>query len=458
VNTATSVGRGARFLSIFAGLLVVGCSGTSSTNSSSSVGGSTGGGQSANGGSTGGQSSVTGGDSTAGGHATGGTNASDSRSSGGAVGAGGNPATGGLSATGGSPTTGASGGNSTTGGLSANGGKTATGGTVNSGGSKASGGSSLTGGVTSGGGSKVSGGTSATGGRTSTGGSGSAGGSSATCGTGTNNYDQTILCDHPVGYWAMNKASGSEPDLTSNGHNGTHQGGTVPLVAMPNADQASDFNGSSQYVTIPSNAAFSIPTTGNLTWEGWIRPDVLQFPNDTGGYVDWMGKCEEYSPTCEWEARMYSLTNSESRPNRLSAYAFNPDGDLGSGAFWQQAASQIQAGQWYHVVGQYSTLSQPSQCSNSSAYPGAVSIWVNGVPWNQASHGQTGCMSQYNVVPVANDSAVNVGTMARDAWFQGAVGKVAIYDFLLSQTQITNHYQSMTGKQPTGSCNNTCSF
>jgi hypothetical protein len=67
-------------------------------------------------------------------------------------------------------------------------------------------------------------------------------------------------------------------------------------------------------------------------------------------------------------------------------------------------------------------------------------------------------MSQYNVVPVANDSAVNVGTMARDAWFQGAVGKVAIYDFLLSQAQITNHYQSMTGKQPTGSCNNTCSF
>jgi hypothetical protein len=47
------------------------------------------------------------------------------------------------------------------------------------------------------------------------------------------------------------------------------------------------------------------------------------------------------------------------------------------------------------------------------------------------------------------------------SWFQGAVGKVAIYDKLLTQQQITNHYQTMTGKQPTGNCNQpqgTCTF
>ena len=69
--------------------------------------------------------------------------------------------------------------------------------------------------------------------------------------------------------------------------------------------------------------AFSIPTTHNLTWEAWIRPDVLQFPNDSNGYVDWMGKCQDYSPTCEWEARMYTTTNGENRCNRISAYIFN---------------------------------------------------------------------------------------------------------------------------------------
>ena len=336
---------------------------------------------------------------------------------------------------------------------------------VGGGGDSSQGGSSGgSAGATSLAGSSNSSGSSSTGGRNNSGGSNATGGlqatggSSATCGSGTANYDQTILCDHPVAYWAMNKASGSEPDLTINGHTGTHQGGTVPLVALPNADQASDFNGSSQYVTIPSSAAFSIPTTGNLTWEAWIRPDVLQFPNDSGGYIDWMGKCADYSPTCEWEARMYDQTNSESRPNRFSAYVFNPTAGLGSGADWQPVAGLIQAATWYHVVGQYTTLGQPSDCTNATTYPGSINIWVNAVQWNHSNHGQTGCMSQYNVVPKANSSPVNVGTMAQDAWFQGAIGKVAIYDYLLTQTQVTNHYQVMTGKQPTGSCGNTCTF
>ena len=80
----------------------------------------------------------------------------------------------------------------------------------------------------------------------------------------------------------------------------------------------------------------------------------------------------------------------------------------------------------------------------------------NGVPWSQTSHNPTGCMSQYGVVPVANDSAVNIGSMALDSWFAGAIGKVAIYDTLLTQAQITAHYVAMTGTAPGGSCSATC--
>jgi hypothetical protein len=227
---------------------------------------------------------------------------------------------------------------------------------------------------------------------------------------------------------------------------------------MPNGDQVADFNGSSQYVSVPTSAAFSIPTTGNLTWEAWIRPDVLQFPNDSNGYVDWMGKCEDYSPTCEWEARMYSTTNSENRCNRMSAYVFNSSAGLGSAADWQPVCGLIQAGSWYHIVGEYTTSTQPSDCQNASSYPGMIDIWVNGVKWSHSSHGQTGCMSQYNVRPTANNSPLNIGTMAMDAWFPGAIGKVAIYDKLLTAAQVTAHYRAMTGASPSGSCGNTCSF
>jgi hypothetical protein len=276
-------------------------------------------------------------------------------------------------------------------------------------------------------------------------------------GASSSSYDQAILVDHPVAFWAMSAASSSEPDLTGNANTGSYRGGTPTTGGLPNGDRAADFNGTSQYLTVPAkpSAALSIPTTGTLTWEGWIRPDALQFPSD---YVDWMGKCEQYSPTCEWEARLYATTNSENRCNRMSAYAFNPDGNLGSGAFWQPTCGLIQAGQWYHVVGEYTTLTQPAACTNAAAYPGAINIWVNGVNWNQARHGQTGCMSQYNIVPTANNSAINIGTMAKDTWFPGAIGKVAIYDYLLSSAQITSHYQLMTGKAPTGSCADTCGF
>jgi len=270
-----------------------------------------------------------------------------------------------------------------------------------------------------------------------------------------------VLADSPVAFWAMNQAPASETDLTGNGHTGTYQGGTPKLAPLPNGDQSADFDGASQYLTVPNALGFSIPATGDLCWEAWIRPSVLQFPHDEGsGYVDWMGKCEQFAPSCEWEARLYDTNTQESpnRPNRFSAYVFNPDAGLGSGADWQPAAGVIQAGNWYHVVATYTTKSQPVDCMNTTLYPGSIEIWVNGVKWDQSSHGQTGCMSQYQVIPQIGNSAVNIGTMTTDSWFQGAIGKVAIYGHPLDQTQIENHYQVMTGKQPTGTCADTCSF
>jgi len=246
--------------------------------------------------------------------------------------------------------------------------------------------------------------------------------------------------------------------VTGHGRDGTHQGGAVPLTGLPNGDQASDLDGESSYVTIASHAAFSLPTTGNLTWEAWIRPDELEFPNDSNGYVNWMGKCQSSKQNCEWQARMYKTTNGEDRCNRISAYIFNQTGGLGSAADWQPECGLIQAGAWYHVVGEYTLDTTPEDCADADAYPGSIEIWVNGVKWDHDSHGQTGCMSQYMVVPSAENSPVNIGTNAKDSWFAGAIGKVAFYDKLLPESAIVHHYQVMTGKTPTGSCASDCSF
>jgi len=364
-------------------------------------------------------------------------------------------------------------------GTRANGGATA--GAATNGGNESGQGKAGTGsGQTNGAGAASVGGGSAGAGRSSIAGSGSSAGSSgsalndagsagqdeaagASGDRGMSEYDQAVLADRPVGFWAMNRAPMNEPDLTGNGHEGTYRGkGTPPSAELPNGDRGAAFDGVEQYLSVPSSAAFSIPTTGTLTWEAWLRPDVLQFAHDDGvsGYVDWLGKCENYSPTCEWEARMYSTKTNESpnRPNRLSAYVFNPGAGLGSAADWQPSDGLIMAGAWYHVVGSYTTLSQPADCQNTAAAPGSIDIWVDGVKWRHASHGQTGCMSQYNVVPKSNGSAVNIATMAKESFFRGAIAKVAIYDHALDQAQIAKHYLLLTGKQPTGSCAATCSF
>jgi hypothetical protein len=164
---------------------------------------------------------------------------------------------------------------------------------------------------------------------------------------------------------------------------------------------------------------------------------------------------------------MYSVTTSESpnRPNRLSGYVFNAGAGLGSAGDWQPAytgpssnvyaSSIIQAKDWLYVVAEYQIVNNGT-AQGCGTPVGTANIWVNGVIWSQSNHSPTGCFSQYSVTPSAGGSPLDIGTMAMDGWFQGAIGKVAIYNTLLSQTQINAHYAAMTGTQPSGSCGNTC--
>lgn len=287
-------------------------------------------------------------------------------------------------------------------------------------------------------------------------------------------YDQTVLADQPVAFWDVSGTGGSEADLTGNGNTGAYVGGTLSTSTMPNGDRVNVFDGSpsqNQYLTIQSKPSFSVPTTKYLTWEVWIQPTVLQFPfsNSSDDYVDIMGKCTPSYNPCEWESRMYNTSTpgepSDPRPNRMSAYILNINAGKGAAGDWQPDSGVIQVGQWYHIVGEYTTDPSltPSDCpAQAASYPGAVNIWVNGVKWDQAQHAPTGCMTQPGdnifVTPQSTGSPLNIGTMATDTWFEGAIGKVAIYNYLLSQSQINNHYQTMTGNQPTGTCGNTCHF
>ncbi|WP_051367106.1 LamG-like jellyroll fold domain-containing protein [Hamadaea tsunoensis] len=240
-------------------------------------------------------------------------------------------------------------------------------------------------------------------------------------------YDTAVLADSPAAYWRLGDGGTVVADATGHGHTGTYTGSPT-ATTLPNGDPATKFNGSTQYATIADGDYLSIPGTGQITVEAWLRPDVLQFSHqESTGYVHWMGKGT--TGQHEYAARMYSLTNSESRPNRISGYSFNLGGGLGAGSYFQDT---VTAGQWIHYTLVINTTNV------SGAYPtGYTKIYKNGVLRDQDS------LQDYAIVPGNGTAPFRIATRDFASYFEGAIGKVAVYNYELSGTRIAAHYAAM---------------
>ena len=246
-------------------------------------------------------------------------------------------------------------------------------------------------------------------------------------------YDRAVLALRPVMYLTMgHPSSGTETDLSGHGHAGTYEpAGDRPGTArLPNGDRAADFNGRGQYLQVPSAPTLSATRTGYLTVNTWVRPDTLQFPDEEGsGYVYILGK--GMAGEQEYALRMYSRRNSErpERPNRVSAYVFNLAGGLGSGSYFQD---QVKPGTWMMVT---FVIAE----HGSAAWPdGYVAIYKNGILRKQTS------VAQFNVVPHEGTAPLRIATRSLESYFEGAIGKVAIFNYVLSPPRISALYKDMS--------------
>ena len=246
-------------------------------------------------------------------------------------------------------------------------------------------------------------------------------------------YDRRVLADDPSAYWTMgNPSTGRETDLSGSRHNGRY-GVNPGRATLPNREIAADFNGTTQYFEAADAAGLSPATKGVLTIEAWMRPDTLSFPTaGTNGYVHWMGKGKPGAH--EYVSRMYSQPNTVDRGNRISGYLFNAAGGLGAGSYFQD---RVVAGQWIHYVLVINATKK------SAAFPnGYTKIYRDGVLRDQDNLFIDGRA----VVPTRGTAPFRVGTRDFGSYFDGAIGKVAIYDSELSVSDITAHYRLMTGK------------
>ena len=239
-------------------------------------------------------------------------------------------------------------------------------------------------------------------------------------------YDSSVLADSPSHFYTL--SDGGQNASNSAGGGNARFVNSPSKTRLPNGDIASVFNGSNQYVEVPDSNSLSVTDTGALTVEAWIRPDTLQFSRQEGtGYVHWLGKGA--SGQHEYAARMYSYNNSENRPNRISAYAFNRSGGLGAGSYFQ---NNVVVGQWIHV-----TMVINAKATSGKYPSGYTKIYQNGTLRDQDS------LSQYSIRPENGSAPLRIGTRDFNSFFKGGIGKVAVYNYELSQNAIATHYQKM---------------
>jgi hypothetical protein len=249
-------------------------------------------------------------------------------------------------------------------------------------------------------------------------------------------YSSVVLAKGPVGYWRLGESAAPiATDASGLANDGTYLGS--PAFGQPGAitgdpDTAVGFNGpeSRDYVEIadPTDATFSQPTSGlGLSVEVWMRPDALVFAGETGDpYVHWLGKGS--AGRHEWALRFYSQDTT--RPNRVSAYIWSPEGGLGAGAYFQD---DLVPGSWMHIVACY----EPGDLNTDP--PAGVHIYKNAV--HRLGPPSSGTLYRtFGITPAHGSAPVRLGTRDLGSFLVGGLDEVAIYPRVLTQDEIQENY------------------
>jgi hypothetical protein len=254
-------------------------------------------------------------------------------------------------------------------------------------------------------------------------------------GDGSDSYSQVVLAKGPAGYWRLGELGGPAAfDSSDNGNGGTYYGN--PSFGQPGAinndpGTAVGFNGpgSGDYVEVPDpdSQSFSQPTSGaGLTVEVWMRPDALVFSGEPGKrYVHWFGK--GMSGIEEWGLRFYSQDTA--RPNRISAYIWNPSPGEGAGAYFEDA---LTPGEWIHIVAVY----DPGDRDTTLA---GVRIYKNGV-LRKGPPDRGTLYSTYDIVPAHGGAPIRFATRDGNSFLTGGLDEVAIYPRVLTGAEIMENY------------------
>ena len=245
-------------------------------------------------------------------------------------------------------------------------------------------------------------------------------------------YAQAVLGSAPLAYWRLDESAGpTARDATGHGNDARYLG--HPHFRQRGAIRAEPglavgLNGplTRSYLEVRDREDFSIATSGKgMSVEVWMRPDALDFKGEAAGnFVHWLGKGEKGQQ--EWGFRFYARRSD--RPNRISAYAWNPDGKLGAGAY---VDGPLTAGAWVHLVATFDDPRQPNA---------RVCLFKNGQPSPHNSSPGT-LYKNYHILPRHGQAPVRLGTRDLRSYLTGGLDEIAIYPRVLPPDEILLHWK-----------------
>jgi hypothetical protein len=207
------------------------------------------------------------------------------------------------------------------------------------------------------------------------------------------------MADSPLAYWRLGETSGTVAADQRGTRNGTYA--NSPALGQPGAlfndpARSAGFNGTSQYVQAPADAALNSPARFSV--EVWARP--------TGGVGTYHGVVTSRVYPLGWV--LYLGTDS--------SWEFWVNSGSGMVSIYSNPAA---LNTWHHLVGTYDGTT--------------VSLYDNGVL--AASAPSTGYAGQTgNQLQIAQSEAGD------NLYFPGQLEEAAVYGTALSATQVQRHY------------------
>jgi hypothetical protein len=233
---------------------------------------------------------------------------------------------------------------------------------------------------------------------------------------------QTILADHPLGYWRLDETNGTVAHDYIANNNGTYTAKVLlgqPGNNLVDTHKAARFGFLATSNSCVTNINVDFATTGNATFslEAWVNGGAQT--TDAGLITKGYGSGgEQFNLDCGGSGHSFRFFVRDA-----------------AGGVHGVTSSVVPNNQWHHLVAVCDQVK-----SNVYLYVDGVSAGTNTIGVN------TGLLG--SALPVSIGARQSGATTVNDFQFVGYMEEVAIYKYALSSNQITAHFVTATNRAP----------